>query len=105
MCAPRLLLLLVAVEEAGDEEEHGEHKGEFGVRLGMDMHLFHAVQEPDRASDKPYPSRLLHSSMVGHWMGCVSFVVAQYNDKGIDNDGDSGYARMTSKNSSSGALH
>ena len=50
-----LSLLLVAVEEAGDEEEHGEHEGEFGVGLGMDVKLLHAVQEPDGASDKPDP--------------------------------------------------
>jgi hypothetical protein len=55
MDAPRFLLLLPAIEEAGDEEEHGEHEGQFGMCLGMDVKLLHSVQEPDRASDKPDP--------------------------------------------------
>jgi len=49
------LFFLVTVEEAGDEEEHREHEGEFCMNLGMDMHLLHSVEEPDRASDKPDP--------------------------------------------------
>ena len=56
--------LLVAVEEAGGEEEHGEHEGELGVRERVDVELHHAVHDPDRTSDKPDPGCLSHCSTV-----------------------------------------
>jgi hypothetical protein len=53
-------LLLTAVEEAGYEEQHREHEGEFRVSLRVDAELSEPVTEPDDTSDKPDPGRLSH---------------------------------------------
>ena len=59
------LFFLVAVEKTGGEEEHGEHEGQLGVRLGMDVKLHHAVSTPYDTSDKPDPGCLSHCLEIG----------------------------------------
>jgi hypothetical protein len=54
------LLFLVAVEEAGGEEEQGDHEGELGVEERVDVEMYHAVHGPGRTSDKPDPGSLSH---------------------------------------------
>ena len=60
MSAPRFLLLLLAVEEAGGEEEQGDREGESCVEERMDVKLHHSVHGPGRTSDKPNPVALSH---------------------------------------------
>ncbi len=50
-----LLLWLVAIEQAGKEEEHRQHDGDLGVRALAEVELDHSVRGPNRTSDKPYP--------------------------------------------------
>ena len=59
-----VFIVLVAVEEAGDEEEHGDGEGKTRMQDCVYMELLLAVQKPYHASDKPYPGGLLHSSTV-----------------------------------------
>jgi len=50
-----LLLLLAAVEEAGDEKEQGEHEVQFRVGAGVEVELDDSVSEPYGKSDEPNP--------------------------------------------------
>ena len=58
------LLLLLAVEETGGEEEQGDHEGELGVRARVDVDLHDPVHGPGGTSDKPDPGCSSHSSTV-----------------------------------------
>ena len=46
---------LVAIEEAGDEEQEGEHEREFCVRLGVETQLGESVPKPYDTPDEPDP--------------------------------------------------
>jgi hypothetical protein len=50
-----LLLLLAAIEEAGDQEQHGKHEGELGMRKGVEVELNHPIDRPYGTSDEPDP--------------------------------------------------
>jgi hypothetical protein len=54
------LSLLAAIEEAGEEEEHGEHQGELGVSAGVQMKLYDSIDCPGGASYEPDPGGLSH---------------------------------------------
>lgn len=54
------LRLLVAVEEAGDEEHKGDHERELGVGKRVQAQVDHAVRYPGRTSDEPDPGGFSH---------------------------------------------
>ncbi len=49
------LSLLAAIEQPGEEEEQGEHKGELGVGAGPQVQPEDSVDEPGSAADEPDP--------------------------------------------------
>jgi hypothetical protein len=52
--------LLAAVEEAGCEEEQGEHERELGVGLRVEVQLDESVTEPYDTSYEPDPGGFAH---------------------------------------------
>ena len=57
---PTGLRLLVAIEEAGDEEHQRDHEREFGVGQCVQAQVHDAVRHPGRTSDKPDPRGSSH---------------------------------------------
>jgi len=51
---------LATVEEAGDEEEHGQHEGQLGMRTGAEVELDDSICGPDDTSDEPDPRGSAH---------------------------------------------
>ena len=61
-------MALLAVEEAGDEEEHGEHEGELSMRAGVEVELDDSIPEPYGTSEKPDPGGFAHR-LRSRWVG------------------------------------
>jgi hypothetical protein len=67
-CPRRALVyssLLAAVEEAGGEEEDGQHERELGVRVGTCVELHNSIDDPGGTSYEPDPGGLSHRWNVG----------------------------------------
>lgn len=51
---------LAAVEEAGGEEDDGDHEGQAGVLHVVHAETEHGVCQPSCEAQEPYPCRLSH---------------------------------------------
>jgi hypothetical protein len=71
---------LAAVEEAGGEEDDGDHEGEAGVKDVVEAEAEEAVGQPGGEAQKPDPRCLLeypHASML-HKRSCSQLERARF---------------------------